>query len=404
MKSHSMERCLLAFFLISALCPRVSAQFRDDFDSLRIDSKGTKGWLFRPGDGTAQMVFKQGGEGYASIFVDATHDQRGIWWALIERKVSEKLDLSRLNQPGMRLRIEARIRVSHAPRRVNLQLFNQKTTDFHSNLMEYEIPDTNNWHVISWTPPDFNARPGDQVTAHMALMDWGPEKYRVDVDYIKVDAVNAAAAGPDVGIQVPYHPPIADPATFASRVPVSQDCMIDLENTDVNLNNWSVQQGTRRIQLLTVDGTHDVILRWDLRSFAGKRVAGPGLLELTTCSVERDSDEIKDFGIVRVVEIPGGDPAWDQKTVTTKSLCRGKPLNHVLNTQPIIDWPITEGDGAKTYLTIPTSVLQRLVDGKTLGIAVKPLGAIHAAFYSMEDVEDDGGSRSAKLLFNLETR
>jgi hypothetical protein len=43
--------------------------------------------------------------------------------------------------------------------------------------------------------------------------------------------------------------------------------------------------------------------------------------------------------------------------------------------------------------------LQRLIDGKTLGIAIKPLGAIDASFYSMEN---ENGKNSAQLYFNLE--
>jgi hypothetical protein len=140
-------------------------------------------------------------------------------------------------------------------------------------------------------------------------------------------------------------------------------------------------------------------LRWDLRQFAGKKVVGHGLLELTTHSVQQKAERLKDFGIVRVVEILGGDANWDQTTVTTDSFCHYEPLNRVLNTQMIIDWPITEGNGGKTYLTIGHPVLQRLIDGKTLGIAIKPLGALNASFYSME-YED--GKNSAQLYFNTE--
>ena len=102
--------------------------------------------------------------------------------------------------------------------------------------------------------------------------------------------------------------------------------MIDLENPDVNLNNWSVQDGAGRKELLTVNGTQYVILRWDLGAFAGKQVADHGVFELTTHSVQRSSDELKDFGLIRVVEILGGDPAWDRRTVTADSFCQGQPL------------------------------------------------------------------------------
>ncbi len=393
MRAHA-----LALVLSVAAGGSAWAQFRDDFDSFEADPSGRNGWLFFAGDGTATMEFRQGGEGYASIFVDATTDKRGIWWALVNRNVSDNMDLRQLG-PGREVRIEARIRSSHAPRRVNLQVATQRTTDWDSNLMEFDIPDTDNWHTIGMTTHGFDAGPGDTLIGHLALMDWGLEKYRLDLDYIRVDIVDVATAGPDKGSAVPYHPPVADPKSFAQSEAVAHDSMIDLENTDVNLNDWYAQDGARRVRLLTVGGNHQVILRWDLSAFAGRKVAGHGQLELTTHSVERKAEELKDFGLVRVVEILGGDPRWDQKTVTTDSFCHYQPLNRVLNTQMIIDWPVTGGDGSKTYLTIGKPVLQRMIDGKSLGIAIKPLGALNAAFYAMED---DNGKHAARLRFNLE--
>ena len=392
----------LSFFVLSVTLAQ--AQFIENFDgpSVQLDPEGIKGWLFRAGDGTATMDLRQGGggDGYASIFVDATTDKRGIWWALIERKVSDHMDLNLMQKPGHEFRIEARIRVSHAPRRVNLQVATQRSTDYDANLMEYDIADTTNWHVISMTTHGFDARPGDTVFAHMALMDWGLEKYRVDVDYIKVDLVDPATVGPDKGDPIPYHPPVAAPNNFSEHLNVAQDSMLDLVDTDVNENDWSVQDTSRgKINLLSADESHHAILRWDMSRLAGKKVADDGLLELTTYSVQRKAEYVKDFGLIRVVEILGGDPAWEQNTVTTDSFCHYEPLNHVLNTQMIIDWPVTPGDGAKTYLTISKTVLQRMIDGKTRGIAIKALGAIEASFYSMENEQ---GRYSARLHFTVE--
>ena len=398
MNWHLARRCALLLFAAFVHAVPTSAQFFDGFDNIKLGPEN--GWFFKAGDGTASMDFRQGGPGYSSIFVDGTTDKRGIWWALVERKVSDKMDLSLMQKPGHEFRIEARVRSSHAPRRVNLQILTQRTTDYDSHLMEYDVPDTGNWHTISMTTHGFDAKPGDTIFGHMALMDWGLEKYRLDVDYIRVDIVEPATAGPDQGEAVPYHPPVADPKTFTQKIKVAADSSIDIENKDVNTNDWYVQDAAgNRVNLLTVDGTHYVILRWDLRRFAGKKVAGHGLLELTTHSVQQKAERIKDFGIVRVVEILGGDPKWDQTTVTTDSLCHYEALNRVLNTQMIIDWPITEGDGEKTYLTIGHPVLQRLIEGKTLGIAIKPLGALNASFYSMEV---EGGKNSAQLYFNVE--
>jgi hypothetical protein len=400
MKCDRWKRCFLLSVAPFLLCSPAAAQFIDDFSgpSVKIDRTGIAGWDVRAGDGTATVEFRQAGADYASILVDATTDKRGIWWALIQRKVSDSMDLSLLQQPGFELRIEARVRVSHAPRRVNLQVLTQRTTDYHSHLMEYDLPDTDNWHTISMTTHNFDARPGDLVIGHMAMMDWGQEKYHTDVDYIKVDIVNLATAGPDKGDPIPYHPPARDPKSFSRSVTVLQDSMIDTENTEVNLNDWHVLEGARKVTLLTVDGSHYAILRWDLSGFAGKKISGSGVLELTTYSVQRKGAELKDFGLVRVVEILAGEPRWDQKTVTTESLCRSQPLNRVLNTQMIIDWPVTIGDGGKTHLTISKPVLQRMIDGKTLGIAIKPLGAISASLYSLEN---EAGKHAARLYFDL---
>jgi hypothetical protein len=394
---------LALLMLAPALVPVARAQFVDDFNgaSIQADPSARNGWAFRTGDGKATMTLQPGGDGYASILVDATNDRRGIWWALIRRKVSERMDLQQLARPAFELRIEARIRVSHAPRRVNLHLNTQRTTDFHSHLMEYDIPDSENWHTISMTTRDFPVLPGDTVFGQLALIDWGLEKYRVDIDYFKVDVVDTARAGPDKGAAVPYHPPVPDPKTFRESARVTHDAMIDLENPDVNLSNWYVQDGSTRKRILTVNGTQYVILRFDVGAFSGRQVADHGLLELTTHSVQRTSDPLKDFGIVRVVEILGGDPAWDQNTVTSDSLRRGQPLDRVLNSQMIIDWPVTEGDGGKTYFTISRPVLQRIIDGRTLGIAIKPLGSISASFYALEH---DGGRLAGRLLFNLHSR
>ena len=96
-----------------------------------------------------------------------------IWWALVKRRVSDRLDLKLLAQPAYEVRVEARIRVSHAPRRVNLHVNTQRTTDFHSHLMEFDIPDSDQWHTIGFTTRQFDAGVGDTVFAQLALIDWG---------------------------------------------------------------------------------------------------------------------------------------------------------------------------------------------------------------------------------------
>jgi hypothetical protein len=104
--------------------------------------------------------------------------------------------------------------------------------------------------------------------------------------------------------------------------------------------------------------------------------------------------------MIHVSEILGGDALWDQKTVTWNSFLQGQPQQKAINSQMIIDNALLEKPGDVTYITISNPVMQRLIDGKTKGIALLPLGAVQAAFYSTEFKD---GSLSASLHFNLES-
>ena len=235
------------------------------------------------------MDFVQG-PGFATVTVDATKDRRNVWWAIIVRQVSGAIDLARLARPGFELRVEARVRTDTAPRRVNLSFNTQKTTDFHSHLMEYDLAEAGTWYTISLTTRGFEAGPGDTVNVQMALMDWGLGRYRVDVDYFKVDVVEASKAGPDLGPPVPYHPPVADPASFAHALPVAADLTVDLAEPGVNLDDWTVTDGGGTARVISAGGTRIALLRWDFGGFAGRTVAGPGLLELTTRALVASQD------------------------------------------------------------------------------------------------------------------
>jgi hypothetical protein len=213
------------------------------------------------------------------------------------------------------------------------------------------------------------------------------------LDYFKVDIVNTETAGPDQGVQVPYRPPVPPLGTFAHQITVAQDAMVDSEYPDLNFSHWHSQDESERINLLTVNSTQFVIMRWDLSKFAGRIVAGSGVLELTTHSLQRSSDYPKDFGMVRVVEILGGDPQWNRKEVTFHKLCQGQSMQQVLNSQMIIDIEVAPRRGDKNLVTISNPVLQRMLEGKTLGLALRPLGAVHASFYAKENQVEELGPK-----------
>lgn len=394
-----LVRAALLLAAATVLGLPAEAQFRDDFDgpALPLDPSGAKGWGFLTGEGQAVMDVRPG-PGYATITVDATKDRRNVWWALIKRQIQGSLDLARLAQPGFELRVEARVRADYAPRRINLNFNTQKTKDFHSHLMEYDLAEAGTWYTVSMTTRGFEAGPGDTLNVQMALMDWGLARYRLDVDYIRVEIVEAARAGADLGPPIPYHPPVADPASFRHVLPVAADLTVDLREPGVNLNDWTATGAGGSAAVVSAGGTRIALLRWDFGPLAGRKAAGPGLLELVTRSVEVPAREVPDFGLLRVVEVLGGEAVWDERTATWDSLAKGRAVDEVLDPQMIIDWPAAAGDGAKTWLTIPAPVLQRLLDGRTRGLALTPLGAINASFYAREE---KGGAFAARLRFNL---
>jgi hypothetical protein len=236
------------------------------------------------------------------------------------------------------------------------------------------------------------------------LTDFGTGKYYVDVDYYRADIVNVNEAGPDKGELVPYHPPLRDVNTFSNHLNVNHDALINSDFPDVNFNNWHIKTPEGDEQILTVNGSQWAVLRWNFGNTQQMKVQGPGLLEVTTHSVAKGGkysdtygeDLGMEFGKVRVIEIIGGDPKWDQNTVTYNSLIQGKDYSDVFNTQMIFDIELSDEPGSKNFITISKPVLQRLVEGKTKGLLIRPLGAVDASFYSSES-----GDRGPKLHFNI---
>jgi hypothetical protein len=381
---------LLAGVLAVALLPTpAAAQFRDDFEG-----SSPRNWACFTGDGRATSEFRVTG-GVGVLTVDATKDRDNIWWALIKRDVAASLDVARLARPGHELRVEARVRLHEAPRRVHLQANTQRTTNFHLNLREYDLPDTL-WHTISMTTRRLDARPGDSVNIELGFTDAGHGHYRVDVDYMRADVVALDSVTPDLGEPLVYQPPPAhaDPAQYAVRLAAAQSAIVDEQFPEINFAGWHATEGSRPDTVLSVGGTRDVILRWDLSRFAGRRAAGMGTLELTTHHLQLGPADLEEYGQVRVFEILGGDPAWQRATITLERLLGSRPLEEVVNPQVLIDARVAPGQGARTRIVISRAVLQRLLDGRTRGLLLRGLGPVDAGFYA-------GGERAPRLDFDL---
>ncbi len=390
-------KIFLFIFIAASFC---RAQFFDDFNGNKIE-----GWFWFTGDGYAAMDFIPM-NGFARIIVDGTKDKDNVYWTLIKRNVTSYLDLNKMKDTSYQLRVEARVRVHNAPRRLNFMVNTNRTIDYHIDLMEYDIPDTTNWHVISMTTKKFDARPGDTVYVQLCATDYGIGRYYVDIDYYRADIINVKEAEPDKGELVPYHPPIPEVNTFSNHLGVTHDCVINSNFPEVNFNDWHVKEKNGDARVLTINANQWAILRWDLGKYKNAKADGAALLELTTQSVPNGGDYIKalgedfgmEFGKVRIIEILGGDPNWDQNEVTFNSLTQSKIYSDVFNTQMVYDLDVNTEPGGKNFITISRPVLQRLLNGTTKGLLIRPLGAIDASFYASENQAGNG----PKLHFNIE--
>jgi hypothetical protein len=369
------------------------ADFVDDFNH------SVAGWQSLTGDGEAQLTFIPM-DGFARMQVDATKDQHNIYWTIIKRDVAPSLDMEKLKSPDYELRVEARVRASHAPRRVNFMINTQRTTDYHQHLREYDLGQTADWQVISMTTRNLDAVAGDQVNIQLGVTDWGPGEYHLDVDYFRAEVIPVKNAKPDLGEPLVYHPPIPALKSFTQHLKVQQDTSINSAFPLVNFNNWT----SNNAQVFTVSAGQYPLLRWDMQSFQGQKAIAAGVLELTTESVQKGGNYIaalgEDFGIefdkVRVFEILGGDKNWQQDTVTYASFTQGKDLQSTINGQMIFDTEVAPAQG-KTLVTIPRPVLQRLLDGTTRGLLLQPLGALEVSFF---DSEHGDGSQAPTLHFS----
>ncbi len=389
-----IRKIFLLFLVISAVS---YAQFLDSFDKNRIE-----GWFYFTGDGSAEMDFVQK-NGYATIVVDGTKDKYNVYWTIIKRDITSFLDMNKFLDTANQLRVEAKVRLHNAPRRLNIMVNTNRTTNFHIDLMEFDIPDTTGWHIISMTTKKLDARPGDSVYVQLDVTDYGLGIYNVDVDYYKADIVNVNSAGPDKGELVPYHPPIPEINTFSNHLIAADDALINSEFPDINFNDWHAEDGEGEARILTINGSQWAILKWDFGKFKNLKADGPGLLELTTFSVLKGGAYIRtfgeDFGIefgkVRVIEILGGDTEWEQNKVTYNNFVKGQNYSEVFNEQMIYDFEPSGQPGSKNFITISKPVLQRLLSGTTKGLMLCPLGALDASFYSSES------DNAPRLYFNV---
>ena len=368
---------ILIFFSLQPIFAQQASAFIEDFSSPQLT-----GWRLGVGSGDLNAetdVTLQQKDQIGVFRIDATRDRRNIWWAIMNHEITQDIDLDMLNKPGKAIRIEAKVRLPK-PRRFNLSLNHSRTTDFHHNLAEFDIDDTD-WHVVSYTNETFDAKPTDRVYVQLAMIDAGREVITVEIDYIKVSIVDAATATPDLGNPLPYRPDIPTPESFAYALPVTEDAIIDAVYPWVNFKTWR-DESTGSEPLLSVSSSQISILRWDFSKYAGRKPKGWGLLVLTMHNVQYAPTDLEEFGYLRLVEIKNGDPLWKRDNVTYENLLQGKPESEVILAQLIMDELPNSLPGGKTLIAVSPPVMERLLSGKTQGLAFYAQGAVNASFAS----------------------
>jgi hypothetical protein len=364
----------LGIIILSFCSGNIFSQFLDEFENNSIND-----WVHFAGDGNVMMDFTSNKD-FAQIDVDARNDIHNVWWALIKRDVSNSIDLSMLAKNDYELRIEARVKVSNAPRRINLHLNTQRTTNFHSHLMEYEIPDIDGWHIISLTTDNFDAVVGDTIYAQLALMDWGIGEFSIKLDYFKVDVVNKKLARNDFGNPSPYHPQIKKTSEFSTIINSSDAAIISLKYKDENFSNWKSYADSKNEKLLSLNSHQIIVIKWDFDTIKESMIVADGLLELTLDSYQTGNFSLEELGQVRLVEIIDGNSDWNSESITFNSLVGNKKLDEIINPQPAYDLDLKSQKGDKRYFTISNDVLKRLISGKTLGLLLKAIGPVVATF------------------------
>ena len=391
---------LVALSTLSIAAP-CSAQFLDAFEDDEIGP-----WQAYTGDGDATVAFLQK-DGYARIEIDATLDQHNVWWAIVKRDIADSVDLERLQDPDYELRVEARVRVGEAPRRVNMMVNTQRTIDYHVDLREFDIDTTEDWKVISMTTTNLDAVPGDSLFVQLAATDWGRGYHHVDLDYYRAEVIDVKSAEPDKGEPLLYHPPTLPIERFAHHLEASHDSILNQRYPDVNFNDWRATTSEGESRVLTVSADQWPVARWDFGDHTGASTSSAGILELTTHSIVMGGSYVEaygedlgvEFGKVRVIEVIGGDPSWDQRSVTYQSFMQGDKYSEVFNSQMTFDVALSP-PGSKTFITLSRPVMQRLLNGTTKGLVFRPLGALEASFYATENATGNGSGPI--LHFNAE--
>ncbi len=389
-------QCIACFAVLffTLLSFKATAQYRVDFNSgyEGFYPNNLPGWRTITGDGN--IIFRQKVEGGSAVLnVDSRMDKRNIWYAFMHQSISDVIDMDKLSLPEFELRMEARVKPSHAPRRINMYLSSLDTGGF---LREFDLEKANEWYLISMVTDGYSFDPEKPLMTQISMMDWGvSDIYELHIDYIQVDLVNINDNHIQHGLPLEYHE-VLKSSSYQEEI-IANTNLIDKSFPDEVITPWLTVDGNDSISVLQVDQSKIILLNWDLTKFKGKHVKGTGQLELSTQALLRRKDSPKDFGMIRLCEIMNTNTNWKNDSLTYNRFKGNRELHKLIVSQCIVDSKVQPVKEGKTIVNISQPVLQRLIDGRTNGIAILPLGLISAAFF-----DSSNGQLAPVLRFNSE--
>ena len=85
---------------------------------------------------------------------------------------------------------------------------------------------------------------------------------------------------------------------------------------------------------------------------------------------------MEELSQIRLVEIISDNDDWSSETITFNKFIANSTDGIIFNPQPIYDLKIPDTKNHKLYFTVSKYVINRIINGKSKGLALEALGPI----------------------------
>jgi hypothetical protein len=171
--------------------------------------------------------------------------------------------------------------------------------------------------------------------------------------------------------------------SYPHAVPITAAATVD-RAAPQTAGAWRSPDNGESAGQLVAGPSQVIVLRWDFAGIGARTAPGWGVLALYTASVLERRADLESFTELRVAEILAGDRSWTAADVKWDSFLGGRPEWAVINEQPMIDVRPAAA-GTRTLIPVSPPVLERLLDGRSKGLAISSHGGVVASFAAGDD-------------------